>query len=91
MQRAVACVPRVEAGNVYLPRPTAPNGRRIPGRSWVADFILQLGAFPKGAHDDDVDAVTQLLIRWRPRRTSPEMMRRMLRAGQGWQPPRPIL
>ena len=28
MQRAVACVPRVEAGNVYLPRPTAPTGRR---------------------------------------------------------------
>ena len=86
MQRAVACVPRVEAGNVYLPRPTAPNGRRIRERSWVDDFILQRGAFPKGRHDDDVDALTQLLIRWRPRRTSPEMMRRMLRAGQGWQP-----
>ena len=54
MQRAVACVPRVEAGNVYLPRPTAPNGRRIPERSWVHDFILQLGAFPKGRYDDDV-------------------------------------
>ena len=90
IQRATACVSRVEAGNVYLPRSTAPNGRRIPGRSWVDDFILQLGAFPKGAHDDDVDALTQLLIRWQRRRTSPEMMRRMLRAGQGWKAPRRI-
>ena len=90
MQRAVACVSRVAAGNVYLPRPTAPNGRRIPERSWVDDFILQLGAFPKGAHDDDVDALTQLLIRWQRRRISPERMRRILRAGQGWRPPRPI-
>ena len=90
IQRAVACVPRVEAGNVFLPRPTAPNGRRIPERAWVDDFILQLGAFPAAAYDDDTDAFAQLVIRWQRRRISPEMMRRMLRAGQGWQPPRPI-
>lgn len=89
VQRAVACVPRVEAGNVYLPKPTAPNGRRIPARAWVDDFIAQLGAFPVGQHDDDVDAFCQLLIRWQHRRLSPAMMRRILRAGQGAPPPRP--
>lgn len=31
-ERASACAPAIEAGNVYLPRPTAPNGRRIPER-----------------------------------------------------------
>ena len=67
-ERAAACAPRVEAGNVYLPRPTAPNGRRVPARAWVDDFIEQLAVFPKGTHDDDVDAFTQLLLRWRHQR-----------------------
>ena len=88
--RASACEPRVEAGNVHLPRPTAPNGTPIPARAWVDDFVEQLAIFPVGAHDDDVDAFTQLVIRWQRRRTSPEMMTRMLRAGQGWRPPRPM-
>ena len=88
VQRATACAPRVEAGNVYLPRPTGPNGRRLPARAWVDDFIEQVAAFPMGAHDDDVDAFTQLLLRWHPRRMSPEMMRRILRAGSGSLPPR---
>ena len=80
VQRATACAPRVEAGNVYLPRPT---GRRLPARAWVDDFIEQLAAFPMGAHDDDVDAFTQLLLRWHLRRMSPEMVSRCLRAGSG--------
>ena len=42
VQRATACAPRVEAGNVYLPRPTGPTGRRLPARAWVDDFIEQL-------------------------------------------------
>ena len=48
VQRATACAPRVEAGNVYLPRPTGPAGRRLPARAWVDDFIEQLAAFPLG-------------------------------------------
>ena len=80
--RASACEPKVEAGNVYLPRPTAPNGRSIPGRQWVYDFIEQLAVFPLGEHDDDVDAFTQLLVRWKHPPTSPEMIRRMLEAGR---------
>lgn len=62
--RASACEPRVEAGNIYLPRPTAPNGSRIPARAWVDDFVEQLAVFPRGEHDDDVDAFTQLLVQW---------------------------
>jgi len=54
---------RVEAGNVYLPNPR-PHGTRIPDRDWVEDFLHQLTVFPHGAHDDDVDAFTQLLVRW---------------------------
>ena len=36
----------------------------IPERAWVEDFLDNLCAFPTGAHDDDVDALTQLLARW---------------------------
>lgn len=53
--RAHSTAPLVEAGNVYLPHPTiAP---------WVHDFIEQHAAFPKAAHDDDVDAQSQALAR----------------------------
>jgi phage terminase large subunit-like protein len=48
--------PLIEAGNVYLPHPDyAP---------WVDDFIEECAAFPNGAHDDQVDAMTQILLRW---------------------------
>ena len=81
--RAAACEPRVEAGNVYLPRPTMPNGTRLPARAWVEDFIDQLAAFPRGAHDDDVDAFTQLLVQWRGRAMSADDMARILSIGEG--------
>lgn len=45
----------VEAGNVYLPHPD-----RAP---WVADFIEESAAFPTGAHDDQVDTMSQALNR----------------------------
>jgi predicted phage terminase large subunit-like protein len=67
LARAQAAQPWVEAGNVYLPHPR-PRGRLLPERAWVDDFLYQLTVFPNGAHDDDVDAFTQLLVRWqRPR------------------------
>ena len=53
--RAMAVSPLIEAGNVYLPHPLyAP---------WVNDFIEECAAFPNGAHDDQVDAMTQALLR----------------------------
>ena len=61
--RAQAVQPQVEAGNIYLPNPR-PHGVLDPTRVWVEDFVYQLSVFPRGAHDDDVDAFTQLLVRW---------------------------
>lgn len=54
--RAAAVSPLIEAGNVYLPHPA-----QAP---WVEDLIEECAAFPNGAHDDQVDAMTQLLLRW---------------------------
>lgn len=31
---------------------------------WVNDFIEECSTFPNGAHDDQVDAMTQALLRW---------------------------
>jgi predicted phage terminase large subunit-like protein len=53
--RAHAVSSEVEANNIYLPE----------NRSWVHDFIEECAAFPTGAHDDQVDAMTQALIRIR--------------------------
>lgn len=52
--RAYAISPLFEAGNVYLP----PMDEEHP---WVKAFIDELLAFPNGAHDDQVDAMTQAL------------------------------
>src|SRR5262249_9657109 len=58
--RAQAAQPLVEAGNLWLPNPR-PLGRLIPERAWVDDLLDQCCIFPTGAHDDDVDALTQLV------------------------------
>jgi predicted phage terminase large subunit-like protein len=42
---------QVEAGNCYLPHPTI--------ASWVPGFIEEHAKFPKGTHDDYVDAAAQ--------------------------------
>jgi predicted phage terminase large subunit-like protein len=53
--RVHAVTPQIEAGNVYLPEVTlAP---------WVGGFIEECAAFPNGAYDDQVDAMTQALVR----------------------------
>jgi predicted phage terminase large subunit-like protein len=54
--RAHAVSPLIEAGNVYLPHPD--------WQPWVHDFIEECVQFPNGAHDDQVDAMTQALLRW---------------------------
>jgi predicted phage terminase large subunit-like protein len=50
--RAAAIQPQVEAGNVFLPE----------GAPFLADFVEELGAFPKGANDDQVDSTSQALL-----------------------------
>jgi predicted phage terminase large subunit-like protein len=51
--RVVAVSPTIEAGNVYLPR-FAP---------WADAFIEECAAFPTGANDDQVDAMSQALLK----------------------------
>ena len=49
--RAHAVSAAVESGNVLLPG-NAP---------WLRDFLDELGSFPNGTHDDQVDSLTQAL------------------------------
>lgn len=50
--RAHAVTAIAESGNIYIPDPSiAP---------WVLDFVEELASFPSGAHDDQVDAFTQV-------------------------------
>ncbi len=56
VSRAYAAAPEVESGNVYLPHPSI--------STWTNGFINNCAAFPNAAHDDDVDAFTQAIIRW---------------------------
>jgi len=52
--RAQAASPLVEAGNICIPAPAiAP---------WISDFIEEFASFPNGAHDDQVDSMTQANI-----------------------------
>jgi predicted phage terminase large subunit-like protein len=51
--RASAILPDLEAGNIYLPKNVG----------WIDDFLHEANAFPRGAHDDQVDAMTQAIRR----------------------------
>lgn len=51
--RVSAASPQIEAGNVSLPE-------LMP---WVHDFVEECSAFPNGAHDDDVDAMSQAILK----------------------------
>lgn len=57
--RARAVSPEIESGNVLLPHPAE------PGMSWVGDMIAEIREFPNGAHDDQVDTMTQALAHLR--------------------------
>lgn len=53
--RAQAVSPQCESGNVYLPHPAV--------APWVDAFIEECANFPNDRHDDQVDQMTQALIR----------------------------
>ncbi len=55
LERAALVEPMCEAGNVHWPHPDT--------HPWVKQAIAELAAFPKGDHDDVVDALTQGLKR----------------------------
>jgi predicted phage terminase large subunit-like protein len=65
-QRAHAIAPQLEAGQVYVPGHAAADGQgpdsgRTP--SWVQELIDEAAAFPNATHDDQVDAMSQALLR----------------------------
>lgn len=50
--RAAAIEPQVSSGNVYLPE----------GAPFLAEYVKEMGDFPKGANDDQVDSTSQGLL-----------------------------
>jgi predicted phage terminase large subunit-like protein len=62
--RARAVTPQIEAGNVYLPVGAIPTPTGYTATPTEA-FIEECAAFPNGAHDDQVDAMSQALHRLR--------------------------
>jgi predicted phage terminase large subunit-like protein len=59
--RARSITGYVESGNVYLPEAGTEASFDDDGANWVAGFINEHASFPKGAHDDQVDATSQAL------------------------------
>jgi len=51
----------VRPGMVYVPMKTQPTGEVWP-RHWAESLMAQCASFPKGRHDDGVDAYVQGLI-----------------------------
>lgn len=54
--RVVASLSQLESGMVHL----------LDGAGWIEAFVGEHGLFPNGQHDDRVDALSQLLIRYQP-------------------------
>jgi predicted phage terminase large subunit-like protein len=53
LSRVNAITGALESGNVYLPK----------NADFIGDFMEQASSFPKGKHDDMVDAMSQALLR----------------------------
>jgi predicted phage terminase large subunit-like protein len=68
--RVAAVSPVIEARNVWLPQ-EAP---------WVGDFVEECAAFPNGRYDDQVDAMSQALLRLTAR-PDPRAQRRYTSTG----------
>ena len=88
--RARAVAPALEAGNVFLPGAPSPVGSgydRARAPQWVQGFVDECAGFPNAAHDDQVDAFSQALVRLAssaialPRRRSPRIRYRPEFAG----------
>jgi predicted phage terminase large subunit-like protein len=64
--RARAVAPELEAGDIYLPGRAAPDGKgydRAGTPEWVQGFVEECAGFPNAAHDDQVDAFSQALLK----------------------------
>lgn len=75
IQRAYAVAPMCEAGQVFFP-----TSRHSP---WVDALLDELGGFPFAAHDDQVDALTQALIREQIDETNASMRALQRMVGNG--------
>lgn len=53
--RANAVSPFWESGNVYVPHPL--------WKPWIDEVLDELQSFPNGVHDDDVDSMSQALVK----------------------------
>lgn len=60
--RAEAVSPQIQAGNVYLPDPET--------QDWVAEYLKEWAKAPAGEHWDQIDATSQLLLKWLPGKVS---------------------
>lgn len=63
--RASAVSPLQEAEQVYLPDPMLgfDEDAGVSPHAWVPEFVEEAATFPSGAHDDQVDGMTQALNR----------------------------
>lgn len=52
--RVNAVSPHIESGNTFIPHDA----------EWIHDFVEECASFPKGKHDDQVDAMSQALNRF---------------------------
>lgn len=57
--RAQLVLPYVEAGNVFIP-----DEECMFATDWLFDWSAEVQAFPAVLHDDQVDAMTQILLKW---------------------------
>lgn len=56
VERVISIAPTIEAGNVYLPHSNI--------CTWdIKQFVQNCGTFPNVKHDDDIDCMSQALIR----------------------------
>lgn len=65
VQRALAAQPVLEAGNIWLPgEPSRSGTGPEPGSApaWAEEVVDEWASFPNGAHDDDVDAWSQMIL-----------------------------
>lgn len=72
--RAHAIAPQVEAGNIHPPIGDIPAPIGYGGTPTEV-FIEECAAFPNGAHDDQVDAMSQALLRLAGSSSSGEVRR----------------
>jgi predicted phage terminase large subunit-like protein len=54
--RLASVSPQIESGNVFLPDPQL--------NPWVSELIEEFSIFPRGRHDDQIDAAVQALLRF---------------------------